>query len=118
MPPAWSLSTAAFLPLAAPAAQIRVRPGNKPTYSREQIKRLYEHRARGGISDANWSSIERDIIPGIGIRLSEPVGKSRILIDRAPVRDLAIEGLFDRGMLRMPRARAGSIRCLINTATK
>jgi hypothetical protein len=36
--------------------------GGKPTYSREQIKRLYEQRARGGISDANWARQEADII--------------------------------------------------------
>jgi hypothetical protein len=36
--------------------------GNKPVYTREQIKQLYAQRARGAISDANWARQEADII--------------------------------------------------------
>ena len=52
----------------APAGQQRAqqsRPaatGAKPIYSREQIKRLYEQRRLGHISDANWARQEADIV--------------------------------------------------------
>jgi hypothetical protein len=48
----------------APAARQsrQLATGNKPVYTREQIKQLYAQRARGGISDANWAQIEPDII--------------------------------------------------------
>jgi hypothetical protein len=36
--------------------------GNKPLYSREDIRKLYEQRARGAISDARWGPIEADIV--------------------------------------------------------
>jgi hypothetical protein len=36
--------------------------GGKPIYTREQIKRLYEERRLGRISDANWALREADII--------------------------------------------------------
>jgi hypothetical protein len=36
--------------------------GGRPIYTREQIKRLYDQRRHGGISDANWAKVEADII--------------------------------------------------------
>jgi hypothetical protein len=36
--------------------------GNKPNYTREQIRQIYAQRARGAISDARWAQIEPDII--------------------------------------------------------
>jgi hypothetical protein len=36
--------------------------GAKPIYSREDIRRLYEQRRHGAISDARWAQIETDII--------------------------------------------------------
>jgi hypothetical protein len=36
--------------------------GNKPFYSREQIKRLYEQRRLGAIPDATWGPLEADIV--------------------------------------------------------
>jgi hypothetical protein len=36
--------------------------GNKPFYSREQIKQLYEQRRLGRINDANWARQEADIV--------------------------------------------------------
>jgi hypothetical protein len=35
--------------------------GGKPVYTREQIKRLYDERRHGRISDARWGPIEADI---------------------------------------------------------
>jgi hypothetical protein len=50
----------------APAYQrTQSRPpasGGKPIYTREQIKRLYEERRLGRISDVNWARQEADII--------------------------------------------------------
>src|SRR5215471_9793738 len=43
-------------------AQSRPAATTKPVYSREQIKRLYDQRRHGAISDANWARIEADII--------------------------------------------------------
>jgi hypothetical protein len=44
-------------------AQSRQPASNaKPIYTREQIKRLYEQRRLGRISDANWARQEADII--------------------------------------------------------
>jgi hypothetical protein len=36
--------------------------GSKPAYTREQIKRLYEQRARGAIPDSRWAPLEADIV--------------------------------------------------------
>jgi hypothetical protein len=55
-------------PPAAQHGQVRSRQsrasaaGNKPLYTREQIKQLYAQRARGGIPDARWAQIEADMI--------------------------------------------------------
>jgi hypothetical protein len=36
--------------------------GGKPIYSRDQIRRLYEQRARGAIPDSRWAPLEADIV--------------------------------------------------------
>jgi hypothetical protein len=41
-----------------PAAATR----NRPTYTRDQIKQLYDRRAHGTISDAQWAPLEADIV--------------------------------------------------------
>ena len=40
--------------------------GNKPFYSREQIKQLYESRRLGRINDQKWAPIEADIVKAAG----------------------------------------------------
>ena len=45
----------------------RARPSGKPTYTREQIKQLYEQHRRGAYAgrEAEWNRLEADIIAAI-----------------------------------------------------